>query len=399
MHNDEECQEYHSVKFAAKISEDNGPQFTPPPIRLTRNQVKQRTTTRTRTSKKDKEINQCWRWTIISYLVILATLWAIGISYQYHQATQTYELAVGSTMILSLGPLWPRTMLKIQSKTPQVEIYEVVPVLLDQVAECPLVNGPSVELHSEQEFTLDREEFVFNSVYLNAGSSIQVQVHHFGESKGITNVYLLKGLRYFESLEHHHHDMSVHDFRSQSIRKELVGSRGGAVFKFDVEENDYYTIVYCNDSWEVTSSQLKSITNISATTHNLDDMQPICSKYEVANKECSWDLSNEIYRQHLPISCFIAKAVASDGDAINPSNGLQTAEFRVGGPFRYEPLAWLTIFPLSILLFFCTVKIVNKCLQVSGALSVSSSEQTLLLHDDQNIRSLSSSERSYHSTA
>jgi hypothetical protein len=342
------------------------------------------------------------RW-IFGCAIALASLWGLAVS--CHRMATTLELNAGETIRIPLLPLWSRTILQIKSnkQDPGLEIYQFSPVLENEVAECPLLNGPSVNVESKQTFTLNHTQFVYDSFHLNAGSTIMLDARQHHHPRGLTNIYLLRGFRHLEPLKHH--EESSHDFRAYSIRKALVGKQGGAALRYQVEEDDFYIIVYSNDSWESKASHLKVIVNITLSTHSLENERPVCTARQTMNDGCFWDLLNNRYRRQLALSCLVAKAVSAEIDTatnttrfIDNTTGLQeSVVFQIGGPFRYELLFWLTISPLMLGLFWLTAKTTSAWLHQQkyspGALYKSSSEQTLL--NDMQQLSSSSSETSY----
>jgi hypothetical protein len=340
------------------------------------------------------------RW-IFGYVIVLASLWGLAVS--CHQMATTIELKyVGETIKIPLLPLWSRTILQIKSNAqdPGLEIYQFSPIVRNEVAECPLLNGPSVTVESNQTFTLDPTQFAYDSFHLNAGSTIMVDAHQHYHQHGLTNIYLLRGFRHLEALKHH--EESSYDFRAHSIRKGLVG-QGGATLRYQVEEDDFYIVVYSNDSWESKASHLNIIVTITLATHSLENKTPVCTAHQTMNDGCFWDLLNNRERRQLALSCLVAKAVSAEIDTatntthfIDNTTGLQeNVVFQIGGPFRYELLFWLTIMMLG--LFWLTAKTTSAWLHQQkyspGALDKSSSEQTLL--NDMQQLSSSSSETSY----
>lgn len=338
--------------------------------------------------------NNIWRW-LVSYIFVVAAVWGLAMSC-HQQAISTFEITVGGTMRIPLGPLWSRSILQIDSprEDPGVAIYEFAPLLRNEAAECPLLNGPSLLLESQQTFSLNHTEFSYDTFHLNAGSIIMLNVRHSHQRhsehrpNGLTNVYLLRGYSYVESLRHH--DLRGHDFRAHSIRKELVGHRGGANLRYEVDEDDFYTIVYCNDSWDPKPSHLKTFANITVATHSLENVSPVCTEHQVMNNDCYWDLRNARYRRRLAKSCFIAKAESTYFDSTSKQ---QKVVFQVGGPFRYELLLWSTACSLLVgLLWAATSTWLGE-----QTLSRSSSPEKLL-NEDTQLCSRTSSETSYEST-
>jgi hypothetical protein len=222
-------------------------------------------------------------------IVILVALLA------FSQLDTTWTLNVGETRHVRLPVLNNRIDISTDDKI-GVRVYDF------PGKECPSLTGPTVTLEDENTLHLGTGDYQYDYFFLNKGSVLNLDYH---QTKGATNIFILRGESNLQRLEGYTDDDDDDHFRRQALKKRYVaeGGHSSGSFQYTAKQNNVYMIVYDNVSPATTGTILVHYTT-TLTTYNLHGQEPVCDE---SVDTCSIDLPNRM-------RCILVQAISDSGD-------------------------------------------------------------------------------------
>jgi hypothetical protein len=203
-------------------------------------------------------------------------------------------------------------------------------VVVYHLQTCPPLTGPPVQLQDRHDMILGASEFQYDFFFLNAGSTVDLNVI---QSEGASNLYILQGANALRRLESPSDD---DPFGKDAVVTGFSGDGGSANLSYRVKQSDVYTLVY--DNVGPRTGVLSTQHNISLTTYELQNVTPICKDLK---RDC------QILRPDHG-SCLIVQATIADKTAV--------VTVTIHGRRR-----WLAIFAYSIMPYLVALLVAYLC--------------------------------------
>jgi hypothetical protein len=167
--------------------------------------------------------------------------------------------------------------------------------------ECPSLTGPTVTLEDQNTLNLGTGDYQYDYFFLNKGSVINLD---YRQTKGATNIFILRGESNLQRLEGNTDDDDDDHFQRQALKKRYVaeGSHSSGSFQYTAKQNNVYIIVYDNVS-PATTGTLSVHYTITLTTYNLHGQEPVCDE---SVDTCSINLPNRR-------RCILVQAISNSG--------------------------------------------------------------------------------------
>jgi hypothetical protein len=221
-------------------------------------------------------------------IVILVALLA------FSQLDTNWTLNAGETRHVKLPVLNSRIDISTDDKI-GVRVYDF------PGKECPSLTGPTVTLEDENTVYLGTGDYQYDYFFLNKGSVILLDYH---QTKGATNIFILRGESNLQRLEGNTDDDDDDHFQKQALKKRYVAEGGHASgsLQYTAKQNNVYMIVYDNVS-PATTGTLSVHYTITLTTYNLHGQEPVCDE---SVDTCSINLPNRR-------RCILVQAISDSG--------------------------------------------------------------------------------------
>jgi hypothetical protein len=200
---------------------------------------------------------QAFFLSIVIFLALLA----------FSQLDSNWTLNAGETRHVKIPILNSRVDISTDDRV-GVRVYDF------PGGECPSLTGPTVTLEDENTLNLGTGDYQYDYFFLNAGSVINLDFH---QTKGATNIYILRGESNLQRLEGNT-DEDDDDFHRQALKKRYVaeGSHASGSFQYTAKRNNVYMIVY--ESASATTSTISVHYTITLTTYDLRRQVPVCDE-------------------------------------------------------------------------------------------------------------------------
>jgi hypothetical protein len=220
-------------------------------------------------------------------IVILVALLA------FSQLDTNWTLNAGETRHVKLPFLNNRVDISTDDKI-GVRVYDFPD------KKCPSLTGPMVTLEDENTLILGTGDYQYDYFFLNKGSVINLDFH---QTKGATNIYILKGESNLQRLEGDTDEDDVNLHR-QALKKRYVaeGGHSSGSFQYTAKQNNVYMLVYDNVS-PATTGTISVHYTITLTTYNLHGQEPVCDE---SVDTCSINLPNRR-------RCILVQAISVSG--------------------------------------------------------------------------------------
>jgi hypothetical protein len=221
-------------------------------------------------------------------IVILIALLA------FSQLDTNWTLNAGETRHVKLPVLNSRIHISTDDKI-GVRVYDF------PSKECPSLTGPTVTLEDENTLHLGTGDYQYDYFFLNKGSVLNLDFH---QTKGATNIFILRGESNLQRLEGYTDDDDDDHLRRQALKKRYVaeGGHSSGSLQYTAKQNNVYMIVYDNVS-PATTGIISVHYTITLTTYNLHGQEPVCDE---SVDTCSIDLPNRR-------RCILVQAISDSG--------------------------------------------------------------------------------------
>lgn len=204
-----------------------------------------------------------------------------------------WTLNVGETRHVTLPVLNSRVDISTDDKI-GVRVY-------DFLGKCPSLTGPTVTLEDESILILGAGDFQYDYFFLNKGSVINLDFH---QTKGATNIYIMRGESNLQRLEGNSDDDDDDYFHRQALKKRYVaeGGHSSGSLQYTAKQNSVYMIVYDNVS-PATTGTISVHYTITLTTYDLHGQEPVCDE---SVDTCSINVPNRR-------RCILVQAISDSG--------------------------------------------------------------------------------------
>ncbi|CAB9512495.1 expressed unknown protein [Seminavis robusta] len=209
--------------------------------------------------------------------------------------------------------------------------------------ECPPLTGPIHSIVSEHAMTLTgRYDYQYDSWHLNEGSNVRIAM----ETSGHVTVLLVQGEPSWKLMGGNLGESDFEKYRRNALATWLVDSNNNNnSVEFQVDRTDNYILIYGNGK-----GQFKAHYNHQLTSHNLQNMDPVCGNIRI-NGCPAISASHE---------CIIVQTSRAKQDTRRKQEQDPTVLLTIEGSRRWIVLIMISLLPACCLMMACEVLVVKR---------------------------------------